>query len=76
MVIRKAPAVSLDELRSLAAPHCPWVVLRSKLDSKSAWNASSPFLLTSCCAPSSPFLLSRNSVGSPFAATQSRCSSS
>ena len=55
------------ELRNLAALRCPWVVSRSKLESMSAWHASSPFLLTSC-APSSLFLLSRNAVGTTFAA--------
>ena len=68
MAVRKAPASPPDELRSLAASRCPWVVLRSKLGSMSAWHASSPFLVTSWCAPSGPFLLSRNSVGRSFAA--------
>ena len=69
MAVRKAPVGPPDELRSLTAPHCPWVVLRAKLDSMSAWQVSSPFLLTSCCARRSPFLLSRNSVGRSFAAS-------
>ena len=42
MAVRKAPAGPPDELRSLAASRCAWVVLRSKLDSMSAWHASSP----------------------------------
>ena len=68
MAVRKAPAGLSDKLWSLAASRCPWGVSRSEVDSMSAWHASSPFLLTSCCAPSSPFLLSRNSVGRYFAA--------
>ena len=65
MAVGKAPARPPDSLRSLAASR---VWLRSKLDSMSAWHASSPFLVTSCCAPSSLFRLSKNSVGRSFAA--------
>ena len=68
MAVWETPAGPPDELRSLAASRCPWVVLRSKLDSMLAWHSSSPFLVTSRCTPSSPFLLSRNSVGGSFAA--------
>ena len=34
-----------------------------------AWHAAAPFLVMSCCALGSPFLLSRNSVNRSFAAT-------
>ena len=36
MAVRKAPAGPPNELRSLAASRCPWVVSRLKPDSMSA----------------------------------------
>ena len=40
MAVRKAPAGPTDELRNLAAPCCPWVVLRPKPDRKLGWSTT------------------------------------
>ena len=48
----------------------PWMAVRKDPggppDKQRSLAASSPFLVPSCCNPSSPFLLSRNSIGRPF----------
>ena len=75
MAVRKAPAGPPDEPRSLVGSRCPLVMLMSMLHNMSAWHAPSTFLVTSCCGPSNPFLLSTNSVYRSFAvASHLHCS--
>lgn len=46
----------------------PWVMKASSLDGMSAWHESYPFIVTRCCAQSSPCLLSRDSSSRLFCA--------
>lgn len=65
MAVRKAAVGPQEELGHRVVSCCLWVVLRLKWDRKPALQEPSPFLATSCCALSSPFLLLINSSGLP-----------